>query len=95
MKPLRAVWLVGLSGLAVVAACGSPLQDAGTSCSADDACSAGLSCLPLMAKSGDTCTLVASVCSKGCRVDSDCAAVGPNFKCFLSCDGSGTCGRTE
>jgi hypothetical protein len=41
-----------------------------------------------------SCTSVARACTKPCRDDRDCAAVGPRFKCFADCDGANTCGQT-
>jgi hypothetical protein len=81
--------------LGALHACGSSLQPAGTGCASDGECGAGLTCLGLATLSDAGCSTEARTCSKVCRGDSDCLAVGANFKCFASCEGTGTCGRTQ
>jgi len=77
-------------------ACGSPLGSAGASCTADGECAAGLSCLAIATSPGAACVSQASVCSKHCKADSDCVAVGPGFKCLTACgQAAGTCGLTQ
>jgi len=76
-------------------ACGStPLRSEGTACSTDSDCGAGLSCVGFGAFSDAGCTTSAKACSRACAIDADCAPLGPAYKCFLACDGSGSCGAT-
>jgi hypothetical protein len=88
-------WLA-IGSFAVPFGCGpGSLRAAGTSCSTDGQCAAGLQCLPLTAATGDAgCTAFVSVCSKTCQTDPDCAAVGPNYTCFGMCGGGNTCAQT-
>ena len=67
-------WLA-IGSFAVPFGCGpGSLRAAGTSCSTDGQCAAGLQCLPLTAATGDAgCTAFVSVCSKTCQTDPDCA----------------------
>jgi len=91
----RTLTVLALYALGLVAACGgSSLRPAGTSCSTDGDCAAGLSCLSLAMISDAGCTAVATTCSKACHVDDDCVAVGPKFKCFASCGATNACGQT-
>jgi hypothetical protein len=90
-----AVVAAALSLLEVGPGCGSPLASAGSGCSGDDECAAGLACLGLAKSSGGHCLPQATLCSKPCRNDGDCAAVGPDFKCIATCSGAGVCGPTE
>ncbi len=91
--------IVGLLAAASISvlACGSnvTLLLAGTTCTSDQDCAIGLGCLPIgLQNDAGACQFLADVCSKICRDDYDCAAVGLNFRCF-PCHGSGTCGRTQ
>ena len=95
VQALRALVAASVSVLVSVMACGSPLNGAGMGCSVDAECAAGLSCLVLASAPGAGCKALANVCSKPCRIDGDCAAVAPEFKCFATCDGKGTCGHTR
>jgi hypothetical protein len=83
-----------MCALSLDVACSGSLGSAGTSCSSDNDCAAGLSCIGLAAPSDAGCTSVAYACSKRCRVDADCAAVGPKFRCFADCGTANTCGQT-
>jgi len=83
-----------LSLIEVGSGCGSPLASAGSGCSTDDECAAGLTCLGLAKSSGGHCLPQAMLCSKPCRTDGDCAAVGRDFKCIATCSGNGVCGPT-
>lgn len=74
---------------------GSSLRPAGTSCSTDGDCAAGLVCLGLGMFTEAGCTSTAKACTKSCLMDSDCVSVGPKFKCFADCSGSNTCGQTQ
>jgi hypothetical protein len=74
------------------AACSStPLHSAGTVCGSDSDCGTGLSCLGIGAFSDGGCTTTAMACSKHCSLDTDCAPLGTNFRCFGACDGTRTC----
>lgn len=73
----------------------APLKVAGTACSADSDCAAGLSCRALGAFTDAGCTTGAKACTKPCTIDADCAALGGSFKCFAACDGSRACGATQ
>ena len=98
MRKVKSPMALATSLLALAMACGSTsLRPAGTSCTSDAECAAGLSCLGLVAKLSDAgaCANVAMACSKACLVDSDCAAVGATFKCFPSCNGAKSCGQTQ
>jgi hypothetical protein len=91
-RMLRA--LVGMCVLGSGIACSGSLAPAGSGCSSDSDCAAGLSCLGVGLFSDAGCSSVARACSKPCRVDGDCAAVGPKFRCFADCGGRNTCGQT-
>lgn len=91
----RALISAGACALGCAAACGSPLNEAGTGCATDGDCAAGLSCLPLASAPGTDCRTVLDTCSKKCKADADCVAVAPDFKCIPTCDGGGTCGKTR
>jgi hypothetical protein len=98
MRNVSAAIAVSTSLLALLIACSSAsLRPAGTSCTSDAECAAGLSCLGLVAQVSDAgaCANAAMACSKGCLVDSDCAAVGATFKCFPACSGGMSCGQTQ
>jgi len=88
-------WTLAL--VAAVSACSSStsLKSAGTSCSSDGECAAGLSCLPLGVFSDAGCMTAAKACSKTCSLDSDCAPLGTSYKCFAACDGTRSCGATQ
>ena len=88
------VVVVALSWIQSVA-CGSPLEPAGTGCTVDTDCAAGLSCLPVTSQPGPDCMTIAKVCTKTCRGDADCAAVGPKFQCTPACSGAGTCANIQ
>jgi hypothetical protein len=85
--------------LGAALACGpGSLRAAGTSCSSDGQCAAGLQCLALTVSSADDagCTPFVSVCSKTCQTDPDCAAVGPSYTCFAMCaGGTNVCAETS
>jgi hypothetical protein len=82
--------------LALVACSSTTLKSAGTACSSDSECAAGLSCLPLAAVTDAGCTTLAKACSKNCTVNSDCTSLGSTFTCFGNCDGgSRACGATQ
>jgi hypothetical protein len=95
LQAVRALVVAGATALAFVVACGSPLNPAGTACSSDEDCSAGLACLDLASSPGKDCKVLFKVCSKSCKSTGDCAAVGENYECTPTCDGKGTCGRTR
>jgi hypothetical protein len=84
-----------LAVLLLFACSSATLKSAGTACSADSECAAGLSCLALGAFTDAGCTTAAKACSKSCTIDSDCAALGSNYKCFADCSGSHACGATQ
>src|SRR5260370_24734066 len=91
MNAMRSIlvvpWLFAL--LIALAECSStPLRSAGTVCSPDSECGAGLSCLGLGTFTDAGCTTLAQSCSKRCALDSDCASLGSNFKCLVACDGT-------
>jgi hypothetical protein len=91
---MRTFMATGL--LMVLFACSSsPLKSAGTSCSADSDCAAGLSCLALSAVTDAGCTSLAKACSKACTVNSDCASLGSNYTCFGNCGSTRACGATQ
>jgi hypothetical protein len=72
MRNARRVFVAAtLLVLGLTGACGSPLSPAGTSCSSDGDCAAGLSCLALGSAPGGDCTTIANVCSKPCHIDGD------------------------
>jgi hypothetical protein len=73
----------------------TPLKVAGTACNADSDCAAGLSCRALGSFTDAGCTTGAKACTKPCTIDTDCASLGGNFKCFAACDGSRACGATQ
>ena len=77
-----------------IACSSASLRPAGSGCSVDGDCAAGLSCLGIANFSDAGCTSIAKACSKVCRVDGDCTAVGAKFKCFAGCDATSTCGQT-
>jgi hypothetical protein len=90
----------GITAICIFLGCGPPaLRVAGTSCSTDGDCGAGLQCLPLAGAGGGGdagCTVFATVCSKTCMTDMDCAAVGTNFTCFSMCSGAmSTCAQSQ
>jgi|GEM_PF-2743362 len=96
VRTLLVVLALGLLVSAASGGCGSPLSVAGTACTSDDGCAAGLSCLALERASDAGCETLVKVCSKPCRMAADCVAVGAKFKCFPKCNGSdGTCGQTQ
>jgi hypothetical protein len=92
--PLR-VLIIAVLVFATAAACGDALNAAGTRCAGADECAAGLVCLPLVTAPGAGCQTITNICSKPCKDDADCSAVGGDFRCFLACDGKGTCGRVQ
>ena len=97
MRTMRSVLEVPLllALLIPFAACGSPaLRSAGTQCSSDSECGAGLSCLGAGAFTDAGCTTLAKSCSKACAVNSDCASLGARFTCLVACDGTRACGAT-
>ena len=73
------------------------LRAAGTSCTTDNQCAAGLQCLPLTVPGANgACMPFVSVCSKTCMTDPDCAAVGPSYTCFAMCaGGTNACAETS
>lgn len=82
--------------LALTPGCGSnSLHEAGTSCSTDSDCAAGLSCLGIANNSGGACSTIAHSCTKSCVTSLDCLAVGLNFSCLPSCGSEGTCTQTR
>jgi hypothetical protein len=76
-----------------LAGCGDgTLREAGSSCSQDGDCAAGLSCLGIGNTAGGACTTVARACTKACTTDLDCLAVGSSYRCLPSCTSDGgTC----
>lgn len=94
-RAVRALAFVTLSLMGTVIACGSPLDAAGTGCSKDEDCAAGLSCLDLASAPGQDCRTLLRVCSKPCKTSADCKAVGASFECIPTCDGNGTCSHTR
>ena len=87
---------VVIAMLAPIAGCGSnALHEAGTACSADDDCAAGLSCLGIGNGTGGSCVTVARACTKSCSSDLDCLAVGSGFRCLPSCSAASTCVQTR
>src|SRR5690349_74957 len=95
MRALQALAAVAVPLLGTASGCGAPLDPAGTSCSVDDECAAGLSCRALASAPGADCRILTNVCSKACRGDADCSAVAPGFTCYPACEGEGTCARTN
>jgi hypothetical protein len=93
-RMLRALIVASMCVLGSGIACSGSLLPAASGCSSDSECAAGLSCLALASISDAGCTAIAFACSKTCRVNDDCTAVGPRFKCFMACGGMGTCGQT-
>jgi hypothetical protein len=94
-RSLRAAGALFLVWLPIVACSSAALKPAGTACTSDNQCAAGLSCLPLGAFTEAGCTPAASACSKSCNVDTDCSPLGASFKCFAACNGSLSCGATQ
>ena len=93
---MRVLKLTAACLLLVLVACSSPtLKVAGTACSSDSDCAAGLSCLPLSAVTDAGCMTLAKACSKTCTINTDCASLGSNFTCFGNCGGSRACGATQ
>jgi hypothetical protein len=93
---MRILMLTATGMLLVLFACSSStLKQAGTACSSDSDCAAGLSCLALSAVTDAGCTNLAKVCSKPCTINSDCASLGSTFTCFGNCGGSRACGATQ
>lgn len=88
------VIIVALSWIASVA-CGSPLEPAGAGCTVDSDCAAGLACLPVTSQPGPDCVTIAKVCTKTCRENADCVAVGSKFQCTPACSGAGTCASIQ
>jgi hypothetical protein len=77
-------------------ACSSPpLRSAGTLCTSDSDCGAGLSCLAPGVFTDAGCTTLAESCSKPCAIDSDCVSLGTHFMCLIACDGTRACGATS
>jgi len=98
MRAMRSVLVLTsfLPLLTPFLACSSaPLRPAGTLCSSDSDCGAGLACLGYGAFSDAGCTTSAMACSKPCTFDSDCASLGARYKCFLACGGTRSCGATS
>lgn len=93
---LRLAWVLSTL-LPVVAACSSsaPLQVAGTECTSDSECAAGLSCLAVVGTQDDGGCNSLSACSRSCALDSDCAPLGAGFRCSTACDGSHACVETQ
>ncbi len=90
---MKALILIGLLA-AVAAACSSTSsQPAGATCSSNSECASG-ECLDLAVVSDGGCTSVGKACSKTCLTDTDCASLGPKFKCFDGCAGTKSCGAT-
>lgn len=84
--------LVAFVGALVAPSCGDrALAPAGAVCSSDGDCAAGLACLGVARLSDAGCARLAQLCSKACRSDRDCVAVGEKFQCFADCDGTSTC----
>jgi len=81
--------------LALLCACSSDaLRGAGTSCTSDGDCAAGLNCLGLGVASDGGCSTAISACSKTCQTDADCVSVGAKFRCFAGCGTPSSCGQT-
>jgi len=74
--------------------CSSPLHAGGRACTSDAECGAGLSCVGFGDFTDAGCTTPARACSKQCAIDADCASLGGTYRCFLACDGTGSCGAT-
>lgn len=85
----------GLPWLVVIACSSNSLHPAGTACTSDSECAAGLTCVGLGAFTDAGCTTAAMACSKSCTLDTDCAALGSTYKCFAACDGSHSCEATQ
>jgi hypothetical protein len=97
MSTMRSVLEVPLFFVLLIpfAACGSTaLRSAGTLCSSDPECGAGLSCLGLGTFTDAGCTTLAKSCSKPCAQNSDCTSLGSRFMCLVACDGTRACGAT-
>jgi hypothetical protein len=87
---------IGVLLAAALGCSSSSLKPAGTACNSDSECAAGLSCASLVGTIDDGgCTAIVKACSKMCTLDSDCAPLGPSFKCFVTCDGIRACGATQ
>ncbi len=76
--------------LALGACATSPLPP-GAVCKQTSDCESDLMCLDVAQFSGSTCTVVGKSCSKVCTIDTDCASLGANFKCFAGCGADKTC----
>jgi hypothetical protein len=86
----------GAAAIFVAVGCSSgALHEAGSACSTDEDCGAGLACMGLGNQMGGTCTTVAKACTKSCVTDLDCLAVGSSYRCLPNCQGAGTCVLTR
>lgn len=92
MSLFVAATLLALSG-----ACSSSSSQgsASTTCSTNADCNSGLSCVGFAVFTDGGCTTQGKACSKACTSDTDCASLGPKYKCFSGCPGAPMfCGAT-
>lgn len=92
-RGLRTLVFVTFAALcAIPAACGASSEGAGangSACSLDRDCAANLKCLrrPESFTPAAGCAFANTECLLPCQSDSDCAALGGNLRCFVSCGG--------
>lgn len=73
-------------------------REASEVCESDGECADDLSCLEITTSSAATCEVFGNVCTQACTTDADCRELGDGseeFRCFLQCDGSRICSRSE
>lgn len=63
----------------------------GHACKADAECGAELSCLSRANASSGTCEAGATICTRSCTADADCAGLADRVKCAPACDKQLSC----